>query len=194
MCEKRLFHILVLLHLHQTKSSIFIVSMVSNKLFHHYNYFIAIIVCIFFLSSRSLFLFPFHFSLYSHVHLSILAHVFIRLRCVQLLAIYISLTCTLIHALLSSFIQPIESTAGPKPLTIIKIMRKRTVIMQKATTKIQPNKLYCGVYCVRVYGKCFGICVSMPISRDDIYTDSNLIMQCIQRAPLIPVGRWNVHT
>lgn len=60
--------------------------------------------------------------------------------------------------------------------------------MQKATTNtIEQIMLWCAV-CAKCIAN-VSVSVSIPISRDDIHADSNLIMQCIQRTPLPPTSQ-----
>lgn len=93
-------------------------SIISNEPSHHYEYFIAIIVCKFFPS-----LTPQRFML-SHVHLPI--HVQLSATYIVQSVLYV---CTFIK-----FYSINVNHCQAKPLSIIKIMRKRTIIMQTTTT------------------------------------------------------------
>lgn len=156
--------------------------MISNKLSHHYNCFIAVIVCIFLLSvDRSfvhyfIFLTPhsrFHF-IYSHA-----IYILLAVHCDCQSHIHI---CTFIE-LYSTYSQP------PGQTIVNKQNNERTsaVIMQKATTNAIKQLIWWCAVCMANVSESLCVSVSMPISRDDIHTDSNLIMQCIQRTPLLPV-------
>lgn len=135
---KRLFH-LGAVTFEQTNFSLFIVSMISNKLSHHYNCFIAVIVCIFLLSfdRSSVRLFIISFSFLSLSSLCFLPH-----NPVSILFIHMPPTIHWLYSVQShihtcTFIEFYSTDSQPPGQTIVNKQnneRKSTVIMQKATT------------------------------------------------------------
>lgn len=99
-------------------------------------------------------------------------------------------TVTASHTYICTFIELYSTYSQPPGQTIVnKQNNERTsaVIMQKATTNAIKQLIWWCAVCMANVSESLCVSVSMPISRDDIHTDSNLIMQCIQRTPLLPV-------
>lgn len=119
-----------------------------------------------------------------HIPVSIL---FIHMPSITFYWLY---TVTASHTYICTFIELYSTYSQPPGQTIVnKQNNERTsaVIMQKATTNAIKQLIWWCAVCMANVSESLCVSVSMPISRDDIHTDSNLIMQCIQRTPLLPV-------
>lgn len=141
---------------------IVVVTIVSNKPSHRYDYFIAIIVCISFLSFFLSHFSPvFVFSLanfYTHVYVCVFVS-FVWLLATHILMMYNSVN--VMHTILFDFI--FDFPSSPSIIrSIIKIIKRRTIINANCKNENYQYKLHFGVVqCVTVY--------SMPCTAQPIY-------------------------